>query len=165
MDYIEVYEYTKPDFEFYYILSLIFLFIGSSFMFFNYYKKNGRLQISFPFILGSGMVFFGLIAAITVPFDIAKKNKVMEILKNKEYNVVEGEIENFHPMPKAGKENESFTVNGIFFKYSDYTISYGFNNSSTLGGPLRRNGQQVRISYISDDDGNKILKLELAKNE
>jgi hypothetical protein len=33
---------------------------------------------------------------------------------------VEGVVSNFHPMPATGHEDEHFTVQGVYFAYSDY---------------------------------------------
>jgi hypothetical protein len=84
------------------------------------------------------------------------KVKIEEVIfENKEYKVVEGEIENFHPMPYGGRD-----VNGVYFEYSDFMLMYGFSNTSSHGGPLKNNGQYVRL-YITVDDENRILKTEL----
>src|SRR6266702_1797729 len=48
-------------------------------------------------------------------------------------SVVEGPVEHFVPMPYAGHADESFSVNGIAFRYSDFTITDGFNNTSSHG--------------------------------
>jgi len=75
------------------------------------------------------------------------------------YKVVEGTVENFDPMPYEGHKDESFTVKGVKFSYSDFHVSPGFNNAASHGGPIKE-GLHVRISYI----GNTILKLEVAKS-
>ncbi|MGO9485058.1 MAG: hypothetical protein ACLPX9_10815 [Rhodomicrobium sp.] len=74
------------------------------------------------------------------------------------YNVVEGIVENFRPMPFSGHSVESFDVNGVHFSYSDYKFSQGFNNTSSHGGPIRQ-GLHVKIAYM----GNTIIKLEIAE--
>ncbi len=73
-------------------------------------------------------------------------------------DVVEGKIENFIPMPYSGHSMESFTVAGRKFEYSDYTVTAGFNKTSSHGGPLSP-GIQVKIYAV----GNKIARLEIAK--
>jgi hypothetical protein len=68
-------------------------------------------------------------------------------------------------MPYGGHKQESFTLNGIEFNYSDFSSSYyGFHNSASHGAPIKENGQEVRIGYITRDSGNNtILKIELKK--
>ena len=75
------------------------------------------------------------------------------------YAVVEGKVENFKPMPKTGHSQESFTVNGVRFLYSDYDVSQGgFNNTASHGGPIR-SGLPVRIAY----QNGRILRLEVGE--
>ncbi len=72
--------------------------------------------------------------------------------------IVEGPIENFVPMPYAGHSEESFTVQGVPFEYSDYLVTDAFNNTASHGGPIDKN-TYVRICY--DPKGNAILRLEI----
>lgn len=72
---------------------------------------------------------------------------------------VEGTVDNFVPMPYQGHADESFTVKGVPFSYSDFGITRGFNNTSSHGGPIR-SGQYVRIWYLEND----ILKLQIKKD-
>jgi hypothetical protein len=65
-------------------------------------------------------------------------------------------VRNFKPMPYAGHAEESFDVAGVPFRYSDYQVSVGFNNTASHGGPIRE-GLPVRISFV----GNTILRLEI----
>ena len=74
------------------------------------------------------------------------------------FNVAEGKVTNFIPMPYDGHSMEKFCVQGHCFEYSDYAISSGFNNTSSHGGPIRE-GLPVRVTFI----GNKIIKLEVAR--
>ena len=72
--------------------------------------------------------------------------------------IVEGRVEQFHPMPWSGHDMEHFEVKGIEFNYSDFIVSTGFNNAASHGGPIRE-GLPVRICY---QDG-EILRLEIAR--
>ncbi|SRR5579871_513940 len=74
-----------------------------------------------------------------------------------DYLIAEGSVVNFHPMPYSGHQNETFSVNGVEFSYSDYVIVPCFSNTASHGGPIRE-GLRVRIAY----SGNCILKLEIA---
>lgn len=72
-------------------------------------------------------------------------------------------VTNFHPMPSGGHEDETFTVNGVKFEFSDFDISgFGYNNSKSHGGAIDAN-KYVRISYIRIKNSNQILKLEVRK--
>lgn len=74
--------------------------------------------------------------------------------------VVEGAVENFHPMPVTGHDQEHFTVQGVYFAYSDYSVTSGFNNTSSHGGPIRE-GLYVRIHYTGSVTRGTIVKLEI----
>ncbi len=72
--------------------------------------------------------------------------------------VAEGPVEQFIPMPDGGHGEESFSVDGVKFRYSDFIVTDGFNNTSSQGGPIN-GGSYVRICY--DPAGNVILRLEI----
>jgi len=76
-----------------------------------------------------------------------------------QYSVVEGEVENFRPMPYDGHQDECFSVKGVTFCYSDYGPTAGFNNSTSHGGPIRA-GLPVRIAYL----GNHILRIDVRED-
>jgi len=71
---------------------------------------------------------------------------------------VEGPVEHFVPMPYGGHASETFSVHGVPFKYSDFTITGGFNNTASHGGPITPDAY-VRICY--DPSNNVIVRLEI----
>jgi hypothetical protein len=77
--------------------------------------------------------------------------------------VVEGVVQDLHPMPFEGHDYEHFTVGGVLFNYPDYAYSGGFNQSKSHGGPVT-SGLTLRIHYIYGRDGDTtvlvIVKLE-----
>ena len=163
MDYKTVFEITDKGFEMITLMPLLFVIVGIGISWFNIkYNKSTSPKRKFTIVFGfifSGFAFVMLL--FTVPSEIANRNRTQKIFENKEYKVVEGIIENFHPMPHSGHDHESFIVNGVHFEYSDFYIFYGFNNTASHGGPLKQNGQEVRLSYITVDGENRILKIEL----
>jgi hypothetical protein len=80
------------------------------------------------------------------------------LLRDGGYRTAEGTVEDFVPMPFEGHADESFTVSGVDFSYSDYGVTDAFNNSQSHGGPIRA-GQYVRIAY--DPANHAILRLEI----
>jgi len=82
-------------------------------------------------------------------------------LNTKKRYFVEGEIENFVPMPYGGHSFESFSVNGIRFSYSDYMTTGCFNETKSHGGEIEGNGQKVKIEY----NKNCIMKLWIEREE
>jgi hypothetical protein len=76
-------------------------------------------------------------------------------------SVVTGKVERFHAMPASGHDVESFTVNGVYFSYSNYIVTSGYNNAVSHGGPPL-SGRRVRIEYITRGNDNEIAKLEVS---
>jgi hypothetical protein len=83
--------------------------------------------------------------------------RAQEQLRSGDCEIVEGTVEQFHPMPYHGHSLESFTVNGVRFSYSDFDDSKpGFNNTESHGGPIH-SGMHVRIHYRAES----ILQVEV----
>ena len=117
-------------------------------------KKS--LNVSLGFVL-----MFSVFWTVLVGYGLATKlYSLLSRYEQGKYDVVEGLVQNFEPMPYAGHKSESFTVKGVKFSYSNYSVTSGFNNATSHGGPISE-GLQVRISYIR----NTILKLETLKTE
>jgi hypothetical protein len=88
---------------------------------------------------------------------------IRHALASGSYSVVEGAVENFHPMPHHGHTLEWFEVKGVRFRYSDFTVTRCFNNTTSHGGPIRA-GLRVRLTYIAWpylDIEHCILRLEI----
>jgi hypothetical protein len=83
-------------------------------------------------------------------------------LQQGRYRVVEGKVENFVPMPEAGHAEESFSVRGVKFRYSDYSPTGAFTQTAVHGGPLR-SGLRVRLGYLPGPYENLILRVEVAR--
>jgi hypothetical protein len=77
--------------------------------------------------------------------------------------LLRGVIKNFLPANNNGNHFESFSINGVIFRYSGHVIVDGFHQTSENNGPINKNGQQVRIGYTTKDNENLILKLEILK--
>lgn len=72
-----------------------------------------------------------------------------------------GNVSNYIPMPFNGHANEKFDVENIHFEFSDYDRSdYGYNNTRSHGGVIK-DGIYVKIKYVSSQEKNIILKLEV----
>lgn len=79
-------------------------------------------------------------------------------LETGQFEVVEGPVREFVPMPLAGHAMESFVVDGRRFEYSDYVVTAGFNNTASHGGPIAE-GLQVRVSHVRG----VIVRLEIRR--
>jgi len=104
-------------------------------------------------------VLWTSVAAISVFGDHARMKNA---LLTGTARVVEGNVEDFHPMPHSGHDTERLTVNGVHFAYSDFILTGGFNQTSSHGGPMRA-GLAVRIHYEGPPNDATILRLEIAE--
>jgi hypothetical protein len=63
-----------------------------------------------------------------------------------ESSIVEGQVENFRPMPKLGRSIESFSVKSIHFSYDPLSDTPCFHNAPPHRGPIREESA-VRVYY------------------
>lgn len=150
------------------VFPLIFSLIGLGI--FCYYKKGvikdrtsmfGISRRKYGIMFGIFFASFGgLISAILISSNLLEYFKTKRVYQNKEYKIVEGRVEHYHPMPEGGHDSERFNVKGIMFQFSDYDLSnYGYNNAASKGGAIKEN-LLVRIAYFNNGERNVILKLE-----
>ena len=131
------------------ILFLALLCIGF------YLVKRYRRHKLMEELVGWTFLIIGLAGPLLFGWAFYSSFSYKRALLTGRYNVVTGRVEHFHPMPIQGHSEETFVVSGVRFSYSDYEVTYCFNQSASHGGPIR-DGLPVRISYID----NCILKLE-----
>lgn len=74
-----------------------------------------------------------------------------------EYEVVTGRVENFIPkFSDADHEHlEEFSIKDIHFEYG-HAYKIGFQN---IGDVIYKNGQNVKVFYIEEYDGNDIMNV------
>ena len=95
--------------------------------------------------LGIGMAVLSMWGMIAEHFVLVDR------IASEDVYVVEGYVENFHPMPREGHDHESFEINGVYFEYSDYKVMNGYNNSASHGGVVTKNGQYLKIKYVTEE--------------
>jgi len=83
---------------------------------------------------------------------------VRNTLASGNYSTVQGHITDFKPLLQGRTGDESFTVQGKTFSYSDHGLIAGFNKTKREGNQLKE-GMEVRVTYIND----KILRIEIAE--
>lgn len=157
-----------------YLINLIPLFVGVAFLFNSIHiiKSKNKEKCWEGFITS----FFKITGFIVAPigiglFLISTVGMSMEHKEYKEklaYNdvfVVEGYVENFHPMPYEGHDTEYFEINGVHFEYSDYTITNGYHKSASHGGVVTQNGQHLKVKYVVEKfgEGNENVILYIAE--
>lgn len=104
---------------------------------------------------------FGLLWLCTAGFSVIHGDfQALAAFQKGDYQLVEGVVSNFHPMPYEGHQDECFSVQEERFCYSDFAIAPGFRNTASHGGPIR-SGLPVRIAY----SGGAILRLEIPKDQ
>jgi hypothetical protein len=166
MDWIIVYDFGKESIRIWWMLIPVSIVISACGMAAKNFRSTFGIgkkicHIVFDVIVGTLALVLSLVP-IYYNFSIYRETK--KIYESKQYKVVEGIVENFHPMPYSGHSNESFTVNGIKFSYSDFDVSYyGFNNTQSHGGPISQN-KKVRLSYFVLKGKNIILKIGVPKS-
>ena len=95
----------------------------------------------------TGTILMLFVAIVIVPYYYKMYSGTVAAYQKGEYAIVEGYVEDFHPMPYSGHDKESFTINGVRFAYTDYSNQYGYHTTSSHGGVIRGNGQHLRIGY------------------
>jgi hypothetical protein len=106
--------------------------------------------------------FASLIGIIALVGQAHMYHTVMEKYRNGTYQVVEGYVEDFEPMPYEGHKHESFRIKDVYFEYSDDNIQSGYHNTKSHGGVIRGNGQYLKVGYVYYNSayGNIIVYIE-----
>jgi hypothetical protein len=166
--YETIYEYKFGGSDIWHIIPiLIFALLGFGIVYFvkRYYKRiSGHRQIIlfFGWILGLIASVMIVVFLMKIPSILDRERNLKSMIENKTYMKVEGVIKNYIAPQKSPNHFESFSVKGVHFRYSDYVIIDGFHKTSNSKGPIKENGQMVRIGYTNIDGENVILKLEIS---
>lgn len=179
MNFVTIYDFTKETPSCNAVLLPLLFFIIGLFVFFVAY--NSTPDISKPvnsldsrtrrLLIGGGFIAFTLFSIYgIIDFKHSTNSKTSEAISKNKIKIVEGKVENYHPMPKEGHDQEKFDVNGIHFEFSDYTLTdEGYHNAASHGGAIKQ-GLYVRVNYYEshNDDypenySNVITKLEIAE--
>lgn len=169
MPYKTVFEITNKPFDWWSpALCLIFLAVGVVFIKFgprsdrNTNRKSFGLTFAIPpRLVGWFFVIFGSFWSLVTFASYSSYRELLHAYRTGKYSVVEGIVEDFHPMPYEGHQNECFRVGDEKFCYSDYDVSPAFNQSASHGGPIRA-ALPVRIAYYEDKNFQAhILRLEI----
>jgi hypothetical protein len=166
MKFITVYNVLQDYFKLSIFIPIIMLIGGI--VFFRHIRKDAMgIEHIIKYIITP--IYIAIMSFVLIGFIFQYSIDYFQIVKpylEKKYLIVEGNIKDFIPMPEGGHVNESFNVNNIHFEYSSYSSTAGFKKVALSGGPLKQNGQYVRIGYIARkgiavDNENIIVKIEL----
>lgn len=114
----------------------------------TFQKKKTKDSIVNVALSVLGMLVILFVAIVVFPDQIRMYANTVGAYKRGDYQIIEGYIEDFHPMPKKGHDIESFTINGVSFEYG-YTGSFGYHRCKKDGGVITDNGQHLRIGYTN----------------
>lgn len=109
-----------------------------------------------------GMIMAGFVFSVFLSNDIDLYNTCVKAYKSGNYEIVEGYVENFVPMPKEGHVQESFDVDGVHFEYSENSVTCAYSQTEPYGGVIR-NGQYLKIGYV-DHTGYGNIIVYIAEN-
>lgn len=128
------------------------------------YKTEKKLRIKdYIFSLVMSVIFLsaGTYAGIAYFSTNVAYIEIYEKYKSGEYEIVEGTVENFHPMPEGGHDTEHFEVDGVYFEYMARNAKHYYSQCKKDGGFITGNGQKVKIWYVSYGGYNHIMQLKL----
>lgn len=110
----------------------------------------------------STLVLFCALVLVTLPtaLSIYESIVIINAYELGDYSIIEGEVENFIPMPYEGHANEKFDINGVVFEYSNNLVVTGYNKTKYHGGVITKNGQRLKIGYVKYDKYNRIVYIE-----
>ena len=138
---------------FYSIIFFIVALLISLFVYF--YKKNFFKKVV-------SIIFIFYVTYITVPSIFSSFSRYLYLRNlyiNKKYKEITGKIEELKVNNIYNRYKIiSFKVNGVKFKYDNVTITGGYNKIGAL-----KNGQYVKVRYISENNKSKNLILYLEK--
>lgn len=100
-------------------------------------------------VVGGATIIFSLLIIFLLGTSI-----VSEFLRERhayaagQFSVVEGPIQDFHPMPPLGRAKESFVVNGVNFAYDVGDSTPCFHDSAAFHKIVQA-GLEIRIFYTN----------------
>src|ERR1700704_1644883 len=108
MPYVTVFEITQKPFQWWFsAFGLIFIVIGTVFLLIaikwpsqERAKRTGLVMVIFASFWSLG----------TFVWTFSQYRKCMKVYRTGSYNVVEGHVEDFQPMPYEGHQQECFRV-------------------------------------------------------
>lgn len=158
-EYITVYQISKQSFDWSFSLlgGIVPLIVGLVIFL-------GKRQLHWKrphWLMPIFACCFGLIWLCTAGISVLHEDfQALARYQKGDYQLVEGPVTDFQPMPYEGHQEECFTVQDRRFCYSDYVVAAGFHNTASHGGPIRA-GLPVRIAY----SGDTILRLDIPKDK
>lgn len=161
-----IYEYEgHPSMFFPILLPLVFIMLICAFLIRYrkfYYRRQVLLKKAILFISYFGLVMsFSFLVIFSLGFIGKGKVAYSELkLNSNNYQVVEGEVENYKLEEINGQCFESFSIENVFFQYSDNVIIRGYHTTACTGGVINKNGIELVITYVVISNENRIVKIQ-----
>jgi hypothetical protein len=165
MKYETLFEYIPGISKVFYLIPLLFFTVASIVIIVYIIRRTKyalrRQVVLFFFYLVAGILsIISISMIINTPKILCQEKKIKDMLRTKEYSIVEGVVENYELRESNGRYFESFSISNVRFEYSDYNKVDGFYQTSKNNGPIKENGQFFKISYYTKDAENLILRIE-----
>lgn len=122
------------------LIPALFIAVGCALIRFNGGKQI-RLAVGYLAIIFCSLVIFFVSLSLIPKFWEARRSYLTG-----DSSIIEGTVENFHPMASLGPANESFSVKGVSFSYYVGELTPCFHNDPPHKGPIH-SGLNVRIYY------------------
>lgn len=149
----------------------VLLFVGFFFLLARHKASEDRTDRMVMRFIGYPVLLLFLVVGLIGGYNNFQDWRCMNAqISAGDIKVVEGEVTDYDD-ERAGKKNgarDDFYVEGVHFVYghTDSTVPVGYHKNAREGGYIRQNGQYVRLSYITLDNGkNVILRIEAPISE
>jgi len=135
------------------VVLFLFTIFGIAFVIKKKAIKHRRYYI-IVLILSAGITFYKLFSNQVIFF--LSIIEYRSAYKNGFYQIVEGTVSNYNPMPLRAEENdkENFEIDGIHFSISNQSRTAEYSKTKKNSSPIQ-DGVYIRLYYIE----NKIIKL------
>ena len=141
------------------IIHIILIFISIFFALYVGYSFKKRKPIIEKVLSIIVFAVFSVVSIYTITTSNIVAMEMSSILKNQECFVVEGDVTSFHTPTALGHDVESFYIDDVYFEYSN-SDEVGYSKTKAFGGCINGEGQNLRISYVSVEGRNIILRIE-----
>ena len=116
----------------------------------NEYRFHAALMVVW-------LITFGFLLGMLQANVLFQQGRAIYWLHNQDYEVVEGKVENFDPLPEGTRSRfETFTIKEIPFHYSDKDLSSGGYHRPLYQGGVISADKTLRITY----NQGRILRIE-----
>ena len=160
------FESVKPSLFYrpYMLLIAIALLLVSVFIFFNVFlplKRDRTLWKLVPLLFSIIPFLIAVFACVSFFSTNMDYINIYEQYACGQSEVVEGIVEEFHPMPETLHDSEHFAVSGVEFNYGADNSKYFYSQCKKDGGIFIGNGQKVKIWYVPYDGHNYIMRVDI----